>query len=253
MQARALADLLTKRELVEVLSVFDECLACGRDRDFDLLIHRVALILRCEFALYGFTECAYDRSQPVHLGNVSNPPAWMAEYQRKNYVEDDPVRLELESRLARKESHGVFAWDAYERPLSAPEKQIIVRRNRHGLRFGFSAYCNSPLQDAILLVSFASARRPPERRAQCVAELIVPHLNRCRKRLDLRRRVACLTAREQLVAHWLIQGKTNWEIARILGVSEATAKYHVANILAKLKANSRQLAVSVLIAERCLS
>ncbi|MGC4118137.1 MAG: helix-turn-helix transcriptional regulator [Myxococcales bacterium] len=52
--------------------------------------------------------------------------------------------------------------------------------------------------------------------------------------MDLSNLVKKLTRRERSVAGWLVEGKTNGEIAKILGVSEATAKYHVANILAKL-------------------
>jgi len=86
-----------------------------------------------------------------------------------------------------------------------------------------------------------------------VGKLIASHLNRCRKRLDLSTLVRKLTKRERTVAGWLVVGKTDGEIAEILGVSEGTAKYHVANILAKLQAGSRQSAVSILMAERCLA
>ena len=43
---------------------------------------------------------------------------------------------------------------------------------------------------------------------------------------------------------WLGTGKTNWEIAQVLRISEHTVKNHVQRILIKLKVNSRAQAVA---------
>jgi len=75
---------------------------------------------------------------------------------------------------------------------------------------------------------------------------MAPHLNRCRKRLDL-------TARERNVAERMVAGSSNGEIAMAIGISEGTAKFHVANILKKLETRNRPAAVVVIIAERSLS
>jgi DNA-binding CsgD family transcriptional regulator len=196
----------------------------------------------------------YETAGHVCVVNLSNPVEWMEEYDRKGYLEHDPVRRELERWLARKETLGAFRWDAYDRKLSAIEETIIARRTHYGLRSGFSAFCDSWRHDAVFLVSFASRREePPGKREMELGKLVASHLNRCRKRLDLSTLVRKLTRRERTVAGWMVDGKTNGEIAEILDVSEATAKFHVANILAKLKAGSRQSAVAILIAERCLA
>jgi DNA-binding NarL/FixJ family response regulator len=52
-----------------------------------------------------------------------------------------------------------------------------------------------------------------------------------------------LTRREQEVLQLLSRGHTNKEIARLLGISDNTAKFHVNAILAKLGAESRTEAV----------
>ncbi|HEX9046090.1 MAG TPA: helix-turn-helix transcriptional regulator [Verrucomicrobiae bacterium] len=54
------------------------------------------------------------------------------------------------------------------------------------------------------------------------------------------------TARESEVAHWICQGKTNAEIAAILGVSPRTVHKHVEHILDKTNASSR-LALTALL------
>lgn len=56
--------------------------------------------------------------------------------------------------------------------------------------------------------------------------------------------VPALTSRETDVMRLLANGETNYRIARLLGISEATAKTHVKNILAKLGVANRAEAVS---------
>ncbi|MBI5774319.1 MAG: FHA domain-containing protein [Verrucomicrobia bacterium] len=52
-----------------------------------------------------------------------------------------------------------------------------------------------------------------------------------------------LTRRESEVLHWLAEGKTNPEIATILGGSPATVKKHVEHIFAKLGVDNRSSAL----------
>lgn len=54
----------------------------------------------------------------------------------------------------------------------------------------------------------------------------------------------CLTAREREILHWLATGKSNWEIAQVLSISEYTVKNHVQRILIKLRVNTRAQAVA---------
>lgn len=56
---------------------------------------------------------------------------------------------------------------------------------------------------------------------------------------------ACLTRRERDSLEFVAQGKTDWEIATILGVSETTARFHVDNARRKLGASNRVHAVAL--------
>ena len=53
-----------------------------------------------------------------------------------------------------------------------------------------------------------------------------------------------LSPRELTVLQWMKDGKTNWEIARILGLSERTVRFHVGGIFEKLDVTSRTQAVA---------
>lgn len=57
------------------------------------------------------------------------------------------------------------------------------------------------------------------------------------------RRAYHLSPREFSVLSWIKEGKTNWEIARILGLSERTVRFHARSIFEKLDVTSRTQAV----------
>lgn len=52
-----------------------------------------------------------------------------------------------------------------------------------------------------------------------------------------------LTSREHECLHWLAEGKTSWEISRILSISERTAVFHINNCMMKLGAKNRVQAI----------
>jgi LuxR family transcriptional regulator, transcriptional activator of the bioluminescence operon len=249
-----LTTLLTREELAELLIFCNDCMLYEREEQLHGALVALGDRLGFEFVLYTHMASTYAEGQPISMRNLTNPVPWMEEYASHSYLVHDPVRRELEIRLRRGELQGAFVWDHYDRELGAMEEEIIARRRTHGLRQGFSAYCESPRHDVLFLVSFATAKdAPPSDQALLVGRTVVPHLNCCRKRLDLSARVARLTNKERIVAEWLVSEKSNREIARIVGISEATAKFHVAKILQKLETKTRLGAAAVIIAERCLA
>ncbi len=57
-----------------------------------------------------------------------------------------------------------------------------------------------------------------------------------------RLRGPCLTKREAEVLAWVAQGKTNWEVAKILGASPRTVQKHLEHIFQKLGVETRTAA-----------
>jgi DNA-binding CsgD family transcriptional regulator len=246
-------DKLSRQDLVQVLEFCEACLHCPSAEVLHPQIISFAELLGFEFVLYAYQKHAYQSGKTVEFVNLSNPVEWMDEYHANNYLLDDPVRIELELRLARAGSSSSIFWDTYDRPLSAQEQNVIARRTFFGLRYGFSVFDNSVPRSSIFLISFASKHQRVDERCQAMGRIIVSHLNRCRKRLDLLALVDRLTTREKAVARWIVEGKTNWEIAQILSVSKSTVKFHAANIFAKLEVSNRQGAIAILLAVRFLS
>lgn len=54
-----------------------------------------------------------------------------------------------------------------------------------------------------------------------------------------------LSEKEKEVLRWMAAGKGNWEIAKLLGITERTVKFHVGNLMKKLDAVNRAQAVAV--------
>lgn len=105
------------------------------------------------------------------------------------------------------------------------------------------------------IASYFNFFRIPERltsRHAYLLTLLMPHLHVTLARVvsnlpQERKRVAqptLLTTREREILEWLGSGKTNWEIARIFGISEATVKNHVHHILTRLHVGTRAQAVA---------
>ena len=58
-------------------------------------------------------------------------------------------------------------------------------------------------------------------------------------------RLASLTTRERQVLHWVAEGKSNWEIGRIINCTEATVKKHLQHIYSKMGVEKRTPAAAI--------
>jgi DNA-binding CsgD family transcriptional regulator len=58
-------------------------------------------------------------------------------------------------------------------------------------------------------------------------------------------RAARLTPREVETATWIARGRTYAEIARLLSITEDTAKFHIENVRRKLGATNRTHAIAL--------
>jgi len=90
-----------------------------------------------------------------------------------------------------------------------------------------------------LLVSFVlnRSRRDFSDRERALLEVLRPHLARL-----YRRTVNRLTTREAEVLNWVAHGKTDEQIAAILGTSTRTVQKHLQNVYAKLGVENRTAA-----------
>jgi len=106
---------------------------------------------------------------------------------------------------------------------------------RAGMNLGADDYLTKPVAKAELLNAIHSRLR---RAAQASRPEFKPNFDSARP-LE---KVLHLTPRVAEVLLWIAQGKTNGDIATILGISEATVKKHVLEIFATLSVETRTAA-----------
>ena len=61
-----------------------------------------------------------------------------------------------------------------------------------------------------------------------------------------------LSPRERSCLQWVAEGKTSWETARILGLTERTVNFHIHNACRKLGVHNRQAAITIAMREGLL-
>lgn len=110
------------------------------------------------------------------------------------------------------------------------ERDDIVR----GMEAGADQFVTKPTEGAVLRARVRSLLHVRGRYLRARADVAPPPS----RRDELLQRVA-LTAREREVLELLLLGRTHEDIAEALGISERTSKFHQANLLAKLGAESR--------------
>jgi len=89
---------------------------------------------------------------------------------------------------------------------------------------------------------FSRVPKQPGKGHARLLELLMPYLHSALVRVighSGEAQLKQLTDREQEVLQWVKKGKTNWEIAQILGISLYTVKNHVQSILRKLNVQNR--------------
>jgi DNA-binding CsgD family transcriptional regulator len=123
---------------------------------------------------------------------------------------------------------------------------------RYQLTFGFQTDSG-----ALAFVAVSRWHSDFTEQERAVLSLFRPHFIQAYRRAALRQTantingncLVPLSLREREVLHWLSEGKTNAEIAQILGVSVATVKTHVARIFEKLHVETRTAACRVALVE----
>ena len=247
-----ITDLLSKDDLIHLLVFTRRCLSCTNEQDFNNLLISFASFLEFDFVLYAYTKESYSDEDAVHLVNLSNPKEWATEYTDKGYLLHDPVRHEMERLINVGSKNSFILWDSYTWDLSPMQQQVIERRNHYGLYYGFSFFVDSKSKDFTLLFSFASSRASVTTKTKVLCELLGPHLLGACKRVAILELIAMLSEKEKVVAMWLMEGKTNSDIAEIIDITKHTVKFHIQNIFRKLHVVNRHQATAVLLAARYL-
>lgn len=178
------------------------------------------------FTFFALLDHASLRARSPGLVRVDNYPGdWVAERIASDDSSEDPVHL------ASRRTNAAFGWCDLGGliRLERCHRRILARSRHFGLGPGLTVPANVPGEpSASCSFVVRDGEELPASRLQC-AELIGAHALRAARRL--RPAPACprphLSRRELECLRLLALGKTNWEIARILGLSRHTADQYV--------------------------
>ncbi|MGE5564295.1 MAG: helix-turn-helix transcriptional regulator [Bacillota bacterium] len=175
------------------------------------------------FALVDHASLSGMKPGLVRIDNY--PEGWAREFLAGGYAGDDPVHL------ASRRANCGFAWEDIPGlvRIGRRQRKILVGSRRHGIGPGFTVPANVPGEPSASCSFAVRAGRSLPRRRLHLAELIGAHALSSARRLRPRRGAARprLSPREIQCMRLVARGKTDWEIARILGLSVETAHQYV--------------------------
>ncbi|WP_178087803.1 helix-turn-helix transcriptional regulator [Methylacidimicrobium cyclopophantes] len=236
------------------LLALDHALVSLRDPvEFPGLLARVAKIVPAA-SILAFASQFDVRSQEARLATSAvpdYPEEWLRRYFCQGYSRIDPV---LQSYAA---SFQIVSWSPLLQKVQSKRSRAFVREaTDFGMEYGLTCGLYEAGTSQATLFSFSGKELEQEIRHQTVLHHLVPHLSGAIIRASgipaNPARVDGLSLRELEVLRWMKEGKSNWEVSRILRVSEATVKFHVKNILGKLHASNRSHAVALAMEHRAL-
>jgi LuxR family quorum-sensing system transcriptional regulator CciR len=192
------------------------------------------------FAVTHHVDVVAAGERAIRLHNY--PAQWADYYDAQALGVSDPVH-----RASHVTSVG-FRWSQMPRmiPLTAHDRRILALGREQGIGDGFTVPANVP-GEAHGSCSFASeADRPIQEAMLPIAQLAGAFAFEAARRLWSGRgkrdeEAPQLTDRQRDCVLWVARGKGDWEIARILGVSEETVARHIKQACERYGVNKRTL------------
>jgi LuxR family quorum sensing-dependent transcriptional regulator len=168
------------------------------------------------------------------------PKGWFEQYRKSNFTSHDPVAMFLRTQTK------AFKWSEVPIPKDDQLARSVMTisstdyRMRHG--FGIPIHGLNGYQAG---VSFAGSEVDDVKEANAAVQMIGMYaFNRLANLKFVSKKEKVLTPREADVLHWIAEGKSDWEISKILHVSEHLVDKMARQIRLKFGATNRTQAVA---------
>lgn len=209
----------------------------------------------------GFDYFIYGAEFPVSLVRPQTiiisgfPRDWWQHYQERGYIAIDPVvRYTTERNLTP------LVWNEIE-PQDNPHAELVEHFLSEAEDFGLVSGVSFPVQGSSgesAIFSLVSRDSHAMAAGRIVAvlpagQLLAVYIHEAVRRVFSDEAVALgrteLTPRERECLLWAAEGKTTWDTAHILGISERTVIFHLQNAARKLDVANRAQAVARAVAQ----
>lgn len=184
----------------------------------------------------------------IAISNLSDQ--WCSRYEQLDYAQIDPAALHCRTRVTP-----TLWWTESYSELASRDQQtaaFVEEARGFGLRSGVSFPIHGS-GGAWGMLSLSceqelASTRPRLERSMPYNQLLSGYVFEAATRAVVPKRPTDgqeLTAREMECIAWCAEGKTSWEISKILGISERTVFFHMQNASRKLGASNRIQAVTL--------
>lgn len=216
--------------------------------DLHILCRRIADHVGARWYLFGLRMASASFVDPQMVLLDGYPDGLVRRYRECGYIVIDPGVL-------YSYSHVVPAyWDEiYDQTApGTPEHSLLQDLRAYGLRSGVTLPVHGMNGELSLLNlawdSVDQCTRVKTGRRIADAMYLAAHLYQSASRVCVHKHSGPppepLTRREKECLMWCAEGKTSWETAQILSISERTVIFHLQNVNVKLGVSSRQQAVA---------
>lgn len=200
------------------------------------------------FEYYLFAICGVTSLSSPEISVVSNyPEDWMKKYFEGKFQRDDPVVRYCFEHIAPIRWDYLLRMEEYCSPIG---ELIFKQAEEAGLSYGMSIPRKAHTGEiSIYSLATGSTNDIDARFATALpeAQTFSIELFNVISRINLSCRTEDkenLTQREMDCMFWACEGKTTWEISKIINISERTVIFHLAGATKKLGAVNRQHAVA---------
>lgn len=198
----------------------------------------------------GFHSFVYALRVPTNFANAQvimldgYPEGWVKRYFEAGHSEADPVITWCLNQVVP------IRWSDLELEPGSHAERVMFEAAEYGLRDGVTMPVHSPQGElgilSLSLDALPLVAAPLTERALPYVHLLASHLHQAVRRISgLEQNYdRKLTLRENECLRWTADGKTSSEIAQLLGISESTVNFHLANAMQKLDVVNRQQGVA---------
>lgn len=240
---------LSKKDLADLMEIIAACSSCDSENEFRRIFPQLQTLISFDYA-----TCTHADPRAFYAGdekaatvfNHNYPLALLERYFEKKQYEVD-VQLNAFYKTGELQNFN----DAIERYNDGVPGIVDLEHWEFRITDGWFYGVGSRYGDSLGIVNLCGERIENNERTRLIASVAIPHLCECYKKMLKAPEISpfYLTPREIEVLHWLKEGKTTWEISKILNISERTAIFHINNIKTKLNAVNRTQAVAIAIGQ----
>jgi LuxR family transcriptional regulator, quorum-sensing system regulator CviR len=237
---------LSRHDACSLLDLIDDGLGCNNLEAFRGLMERLKTLVSYDFATCLLCEKGIDgQIQSLDVVNINYPSEWIELYVTRNYERVDPI---LKKNF---ETFSLQFWDDTYKKMPPP-RSFLSLASDFGLDRGYTHGVRNYTGEEGSLFSLSGGTVEHSERTATILNAVIPHFHQALGRAvkgSSTRTSGNLSSREKEVLKWMMQGKSTWDISKIIQISERTVNFHSKNIKLKLNASSRTHAVAIAMEE----